>query len=289
MKSTEDAKVLAVVAAAPELGTPDDTDNVLNAMPVDELASLWAVLQRLSKRDQTSGAWAARLYFDHLPHRKPDRALDLALEVLRRESDKPTVMQLNEKFMMSLMYAHGESVIDRIEAEAKDNARLRWLLGGILLGPNEPLKQRILAIADLKGWKADDIARRTPKQPLDCEAMTLPELARAWVEQHSKSDRDRDDNFFAMMDYESELRGEDPDRAIDLIVAILEIETNPALLSLLAAGPLEDVISMETIDRIEREAQASDRFRDLLGGVWYYRASDELRARLDALVGENRW
>ena len=52
-------------------------------------------------------------------------------------------MQLNEKFMLSLMYAHGESVIDRIEAEAKDNARLRWLLGGILLGPNKPLKQRI--------------------------------------------------------------------------------------------------------------------------------------------------
>ena len=206
MKSTEDAKVLALIAAAPELGTPDDTDHLLNAMPVAELASLWAVLQRLSRRDQTSGAWAAKLYFDHLPHRKPDRALDLALEVLRSESDKPTVMQLNEKFMMSLMYAHGESVIDRIEAEAKDNARLRWLLGGILLGPNKPLKQRIQAIADLKGWKADDIARRTPKQPLDCEAMTLPELARAWVEQHSKSDRDRDDNFFAMMDYESELR-----------------------------------------------------------------------------------
>ena len=79
---------------------------------------------------------------------------------------------------------------------------------------------------------------------------------------------------------------EDPDRAIDLIVAILEIETNPALLSLLAAGPLEDVISMETIDRIEREAQANERFHDLLGGVWYYRASDELKARLDALVGE---
>jgi hypothetical protein len=289
MKSTEDAHVPAIVAAAPELGTQDDADNFLNAMPVDELASLWAVLQRLSKRDQTSSAWAAKLYFDHLPHRNPDRALDLALEVLRSESDKPTVMQLNEKFMMSLMYAHGESVIDRIEAEASDNARLRWLLGGILLGPNAPLKQRILAIADLKGWKADDIARRTPKQPLDCQAMTLTELAREWVEQHSKSDRDRDDSFFAMMDYESELRAEDPDRAIDLIVKILEIETNPALLSLLAAGPLEDVISMETIDRIEREAQANERFRDLLGGVWYYRASDELKARLDALVGENRW
>ena len=60
------------------------------------------------------------------------------------------------------------------------------------------------------------------------------------------------------------------------------------MLSLLAAGPLEDVISMETIDRIEREASVIKRFHDLLGGVWYYRAPDELKARLDALVGQNR-
>lgn len=118
--------------------------------------------------------------------------------------------------------------------------------------------------------------------------MTLPELAHAWVDQHSKSDRDRNDNFSAMTDYESELREEDPDKAIDLIVAILEIETNPALLSFLAAGPLEDVISMQTIDRIEREAKSNERFHDLLGGVWYYRASDELKARLDALVSDKR-
>ena len=119
--------------------------------------------------------------------------------------------------------------------------------------------------------------------------MSVPELARAWVEQYSKSDRDRDDNFFAMMDYERDLREEDPDKAIDLIVEILKIETNPVLLSLLAAGALEDVISMETIDRIEREAATDKRFHDLLGGVWYYRARDELKARLNALIGDKRW
>ncbi|MGY2903208.1 DUF6869 domain-containing protein [Bradyrhizobium sp. URHC0002] len=160
---------------------------------------------------------------------------------------------------------------------------------GCTSDPDEPFKRRIESIADSKGWRADDLARRTPKHPLDCEAMSVAELARAWVEQYSKSERDRDDNFFAMMDYESELREEDPDKAIDLIVEILKIETNPVMLSLLAAGPLEDVISMETIDRIEREASANKRFHDLLGGVWYYRAPDELKARLDALVGQNRW
>jgi len=289
MGSTEDANVLASIVAAPELGSPDDTDAFLNAMPIPELASMWCALQRLSRRDQTPGTWAAILYFDHLPHNWPDRALDFALEVLRSEPDKPTVMQLNDKFMPSLMYAHGANVIGRIETEVRQNAGLRWLIGGIHFGPDESSGSRIKAIADVDAWRADEIARRTPKRPLECEAMSVPDLARAWVEQYSKSARDRDDNFFAMMDYERELREEDADKAIDLIVEILKIETNPVLLSLLAAGPLEDVISMETIDRIEREAAADKRFHDLLGGVWYYRAPDELKARLDALVGQNRW
>ena len=118
-----------------------------------------------------------------------------------------------------------------------------------------------------------------------CSAWSAFDLAL----QYSKSERDRDDNFFTMMDYERHLREEDPDKAIDLILEILKIESNPVLLSLLAAGPLEDVISMETIDRIEQEAAANKRFHDLLGGVWYYRAPAELKARLDALVGQNRW
>ena len=289
MGSTEDANVLAVIAAAPELAKSDDTDAFLDAMPIPELASMWCVLQRLSRRDQTPGAWAAKLYFDHLPHRWPDRALDLALEVLRAETDKPTLMQLNDKFMLALFYAHGAEMIDRIESEAEHNVRLRWLLGGIYFGPDEQVKSRIEAIADTKAYRRDERARRTPQRPLDCAAMSVPELARAWVEQYSKSERDRDDNFFAMMGYERDLREGDPDKAIDVIVEILKIETNPVLLALLAAGSLEDVISMETIDRIEREAFADKRFHDLLGGVWYYRAPEELKDRLDALVGGVSW
>jgi hypothetical protein len=289
MGSIEDANVLAVIGAAPALTTPDATEAFLNGLPVAELASVWCVLQRLSRRDQTGGAWAAMLYFDHLPHTMPLRTLDLVLEVLRSETDKPTVMQLDDKLMPVLLYAHGTEVIDRIEAEACNNDRLRWLLGGIYFGPEEPFQHRIEAIADVDGWRADEIARMTPKHPLACEAMSLAKLAHAWVEQYSNSNRDRDDNFFAMMDYQRYLRHENPDKAIDLIVEILKIETNPVLLSILAIGPLEDVISIATIDRIEREASGNKRFRDLLGGVWYYRASDELKARLDALIGQNRW
>ena len=83
MGSTEDAYMLAVIAAAPELATPDDTEVLLDAMPISELASMWGAVQRLSRRDRTGATWSAFLYFDHLPHKRPDRALDLALEVLR--------------------------------------------------------------------------------------------------------------------------------------------------------------------------------------------------------------
>ncbi|MBI5262301.1 MAG: hypothetical protein HY852_10860 [Bradyrhizobium sp.] len=289
MGLTEDAKLLGNMVAAPQLRAPDETEIFLDAMSMDELTSLWCVLQRVSRRDLTGGARGAYVYFDHLPHRKPDRALELALEVLRCETDKPTVMQLNDKFLPSLLYAHGDEVIERIEAEVEGNERLRWLLGGIQFGPDEVMMERINRIANMTAWRADDLAHRRPREALDCAALSLPELARAWVEQYSKSDRDRDDNLFAIMDYERELREEDPEKAIDLILEILKIETNPVLLSLLAAGPLEDVISMETIDRIEREAAADTRFRKLLGGIWYYGVRDELKARLDALIGDARW
>jgi uncharacterized protein DUF6869 len=287
MVTAEDA--IAVVTSVSELKGDDEANALFDALPMSQLATMWCALQRVSRRDQTGSVWASKVYFDHLPSDQPDRALDLALEVLATEQDKPTVMLLNDKLMLSLMFTHGADMIDRVEAAARDNAKLRWLLGGIQFGTGKSFERRIDAIADRAAWEIDDAARHRPQQPLACEAMSVPQLARAWVEQYSKSDRDRDDNFFTLMDFERDLREDDPDRAIDLIVEVLKIETNPVLLSMLAAGPLEDVISMRTIDRIEREAGADARFRDLLGGVWYFRAGDELKARLDALIGDNRW
>src|SRR5437870_2458883 len=277
MVTAEDAKVLAVVTSVPNLAGNEAANAFFDAIPIPQLASMWCALQRVSRRDQTGSVWAAKAYFDHLPGDQPDRALDLVLAVLASEQDKPTVMLLNDKLMLSLMFARGAEMIDRTEAEARDNAKLRWLLGGIHFGTGKPFERRIADIADSAAWNADDAARHRPQHPLDCEAMRLPDLARAWVEQYSKSDRDRDDNFFVLMDFERDLREEDPDRAIDLILGILAIESNPVLPSMLAAGPLEDVISMKTIDRIEHEAAANKRFHDLLGGVWYFRAPEELK------------
>jgi hypothetical protein len=296
MGLTEDHKALNIVADASKLWrsvnvntyNQQDVDTFFDAMPIAQVASIWSALQRLTLHGENKAVWAAQRYFEHLPDLKPQRALDLVTEVLTSEQDKPTVMQLNYRFMPTLVEKHGEEVIDRIEAEANQNSRFRWLLGGILYWrPSPDIKDRIEAIAEVELWKADKKAHKTPSVPLDYEKMSLPELARAWVEQRSKCKQDIDKNFFAMMHYESEILKRDPDMMIDLILEILKIETNPNVLGLLAAGPLEDVIGMNTIDRIEREAYADPRFRHFLGRGCYDDESEELKARLDALIGEN--
>ena len=53
--------------------------------------------------------------------------------------------------------------------------------------------------------------------------------------------------------------------------------------SLLAAGPLEDLLSEHGpvfIDRLEQEATASKRFDHLLGGVWRLSMTDDVWNRV---------
>jgi hypothetical protein len=130
MGSIEDAEMFAFIAAVLERATPDETEAFFDALPIAELASMWGALQRPGRRDQTGAAWSAILYFNHLPHKQPDRALDLVLEVLRSEPDKR-----NDKFMRSLLYAYGVAAIGRIgdashyRAPDELKARLDALVG----------------------------------------------------------------------------------------------------------------------------------------------------------------
>lgn len=269
----------------PGPGVSDEQNTVYNAMAVETLAVLWCSLQRLGLKDQTEQSWAATLYFDRLPHDYPERALDLALAVLASNAETRVKMQLGEKYMSTLIYNHAARLIDRIEAEQARNPSLRWLLGAVhWWASSRDLKARLARIADEAAWRADETARDTPAIRIDFAALRAPELARVWVDQHAKPDVDRDANWQALMQFERELIERHPDAAIDLVLEVLQIETSPQLLSVLAAGLVEEVIDLATIDRIEREAAGNERFRDLLGWVWYFDQPPELRARLDAIV-----
>jgi hypothetical protein len=284
----ENAKAFATMAI-PGGDASAEQRKMYDAMSIDQLAEAWRALQHVGLRDQTEGTWDSTLYFDALPHNEPERALDLVLAVLHTEQDKYVLMQLGGKFMTSLMHAHAATLINRIEREAVGNPKLRWLLGGAYWwAQGEPMKVRLAAIADIDGWRADDDARSARSVSIDFPSLSAQELAKVWIEQSGKPDKDRNAPWSDLRDYERDLVEHEPDRMLDMILEVLKIETNPHMLAFLAAGPLEDAISMNTIDRVEREAAANVSFRHLLGGVWYYSAPDELKARLDTLIKE-RW
>lgn len=274
----------------PGPGNSEEENAAFDALPLATLAVLWCGLQQIGVRDQSDQSWAATLYFDRLPHVSPERALDLALAILRSGAEKRVKMQLGEKYMATLIYNHAGRLIERLEAEQADNPLLRWVLGAVhWWAPTKELKARLARIADEAAWRTDEIARDTPAMRVDFAALSAPDLARAWIEQHGKPEKDRDANWHALMDYERDLIRRDPHAVIDLVLEVLKIETSPEMLSLLAAGLVEDVIAPETIDRIEQEAAGNPRFCDLLGGVWYFNESADLRARLDAIVKGRRW
>jgi hypothetical protein len=284
MSFIDDAKAAATMAV-PGLGLPGEEQAAFDAMPIDELAARWRMLQFVSIKQQTEGTWTATRYFDGLPHEAPARAYDMVLAVLAAETDMSVRLRLND-VMSTLVHAHSAFLVERIEADATDNAALRWLLGGAYWWTQDKaIEARLAAVADIDRFGADLEAHKTRNAPVDFDALSIDELARMWVEQADKPFKDHDDNWQAFQDYQRELVEYDPDWAIDLVVAVLKVETNPFLLSVLAAGLLEDVIDMPVIDRIEREAAADPRFLALLRGVWYSRKPDEVKARLDALLG----
>lgn len=87
---------------------------------------------------------------------------------------------------------------------------------------------------------------------------------------------------------------EDRDVSWSMILDLLSAADDDEALGVVAAGPLEDWVkghAVETIDRIEREADGSDRFRAALGGIWVWsdlpdetfeRDAAAARSRLDA-------
>jgi hypothetical protein len=63
---------------------------------------------------------------------------------------------------------------------------------------------------------------------------------------------------------------DEPETCWSVILAILEKSPSTHALSMLAAGPLEDLIEMhgaDFIDRVEEQARRDPSFRSLLGGV----------------------
>lgn len=86
----------------------------------------------------------------------------------------------------------------------------------------------------------------------------------------------------------SSLCKSEPLLALDAIRAISEQTSAPEVLAVLAAGPLENVLvrhGSAVLDNVIAHAHASAEFRELLGGLWGGRISDDVWRRLEEAVG----
>jgi hypothetical protein len=82
---------------------------------------------------------------------------------------------------------------------------------------------------------------------------------------------------------------EEPETAWQAILEILKHELTDDQRSLLAAGPLEDLLvwhGVDFINRIEEEAKVNARFNHLLGGVWRREMPQEIWNRIEKMRKE---
>lgn len=76
------------------------------------------------------------------------------------------------------------------------------------------------------------------------------------------------------------------------VLRIMQHELSVDQVSLLAAGPVEDLLALyggQFIDRIEAEAQRSPAFAHVLGGVWRRDIPLEIWQRVEAARGGQVW
>jgi hypothetical protein len=85
-----------------------------------------------------------------------------------------------------------------------------------------------------------------------------------------------------------------PKLALSIILKILEKDSTDVVIPVLAAGELEDILSLhgeDIIDLVERTARENLKFKKLLGGVWQAEMSSEIYKRVIIAAGgeEKKW
>jgi hypothetical protein len=84
----------------------------------------------------------------------------------------------------------------------------------------------------------------------------------------------------------------DPEAAWQAVLRIMQHKLSDEQISLLAAGPIEDLLAWhgaQFIDRIEAEAQRSPAFAHVLGGVWRSNMPAEIWRRVESARGGKVW
>ena len=115
----------------------------------------------------------------------------------------------------------------------------------------------------------------------------LNKIVNAWIaaQDAEQGSAEHESNWWAISkvsDWSFERQGELLWR---FIMAAYQRDLSDKAVSVLAAGPLEDLLAKqgpEFIERVEELARRDPKFNDLLGGVWRNAMSDEIWQRVQA-------
>jgi hypothetical protein len=267
----------------------EDALQIARNLSLDDLRCAWRVVNLTRYAEQTEGTRFFATYFDALGQTEPERACDFILASVADEPDDEQVAMIGVgKLLGQLLLNHGAIAASRLAPIAKTSGRARWLLGSaywlIKSGLDPEIAGVLLPLADQAVWEAWQEENRTSVG--DLASLDVADLASLWIDANGRSpiERERDDLHASVFDLCFDLARSDPDRGLDLALAVLALTDEKRLLSLLAAGLLEDLVMRESDDvlaRIEAEAARDQKFRDLLGGVWLSRASAATAARIE--------
>jgi hypothetical protein len=120
------------------------------------------------------------------------------------------------------------------------------------------------------------------------ETKRKEKLISAWIEHFSKEETEDDKTAWAHY-LLSDICEKHPTLAWNLILEILRRPISEFATSVLAAGPMEDLLACHgsaVIEKVEQQARTNPAFRHLLGGVWRSRIGEAIWKRVEAVRGE---
>jgi hypothetical protein len=91
---------------------------------------------------------------------------------------------------------------------------------------------------------------------------------------------------------EWDLINDDPQLGWRFVLAVNEMDSSPEIQEVLAAGPLEDLLSKHgavVIEAVESEARRNPLFAQLLGGVLQNRMPETIWSRVRAVWNRSGW
>ena len=119
------------------------------------------------------------------------------------------------------------------------------------------------------------------------DAYTDEELIVAWLVAYSCNEGTATSWATGELDYD--LAYDQPERAWPIILELVRRAPDDEITSIIAAGPLENLLcehGPSFIERVEQQAQVNPWFRHCLAGVWgWSRMLPEVYSRMRAAVG----